>query len=159
MRVPAKPLSITTLQVVSRISLRRSATVGFFTASNAIAATKVRLDTTRSASASATGGWRVRIEDPDETGRVHTDGQLFEDANSAFSGSIRPRIHRVAQCLHVQVCAAARIFDRQTNTLAADDRLALPHPVAELRVPVAEATHQELLPRLEGHRVHSAVRV
>src|SRR3954454_20040443 len=141
MRVPAKPRSITTLQVVSRISLRRSATVGFFTASNAIAAKKLRLNT----SWSAAGGWRVRIEDADETGRVHTDGQLFEDANSPFGGSIRPGIRGVAQCLHVQVCTAARIFDRQTNALAADNRLALPHPVAELRVPVAEATHLELL--------------
>src|SRR3954451_6147405 len=153
-RVPAKPRSITTWQVVSRISLRRSATVGFFTGSNAIAARNLRL-----ATSSGVGGWCVRIEDAGETGWVHTDGQLFEDAHALFAGSVGRGVRRVAQCLHVQVHATARLVDRQGDPLPADHGLALPHAMAELRMSVAETTHQELLTRFESDSVVLAVAV
>src|SRR6185295_7982984 len=79
MRVPAKPRSITTSHVVSRISLRRSATVGFFTAANAIAVIIPKGD-------SPLGEW---VEDAGESRRVASDRQLFEDAHAVLRGAIR----------------------------------------------------------------------
>src|SRR4051794_2916548 len=59
----------------------------------------------------------------------------------------------------MQVRAAARVVDWERDPLAADDRLALPHSVTELRMSVAEPAHQELLARLECDRVHEAAAV
>src|SRR6185436_15476387 len=153
MRVPAKPRSMTTAHVVSRISLRRSATVGFFTAANAIAAIDTADDTRSDV------GRCERIEDAGEAGRMNADRQLLENADATFGRSVGRTVRRVAQRLHVEVGSTAGIVDGEAEPLAADHRLALPHSVGELGMAVAEATHLELLTRLEHHRVDSAVPV
>ena len=76
MRVPAKPRSITTSHVVSRISLRRSATVGFSL-----------LQTLSLCRAP-----RIRIEDPFQPGRVISDRELFEDPEPLLGRPIRRRV-------------------------------------------------------------------
>ena len=60
-----------------------------------------------------------RIEDPLQSCRVISDGQLLEDADAVLGRSVWRHVRRVAQRLHVDVLARAGRVDRYGDPLEA----------------------------------------
>src|SRR5687767_11435151 len=79
------------------------------------------------------------------------DRELLEDADAVLARPVRVEQRRAGDGLHVDAVGAAGVVDRERQTLATDDRLALPRTVGPFGMAVADAGHVELVQRLEAH--------
>ena len=85
-----------------------------------------------------------------------TERELLEDPDALVLADATGR-RRPHDRLDVHVLVGVRVLDRQIPTVAADRQLALPHPVAPLGMPVADAEHLEVEQRLEADRDGSPI--